>query len=253
VGKRITANGVDTYYERQGSGEPLLLMHGALSSSHDLEALTAGLAKHFDVIAPDRRAHGRTPDVEGPLRYENMADDMIAFMDALRIDDAHLVGYSDGANVGVIMAISNPDRVRKLVSISGNYRSEGLTEEARAQFRDMQSEHVPQLVEAYGALNPDGVAHFPIVLEKTKTMILNEPRITPDLLGKIAAPTLVVAADDDMITLDHTVELFHAIAGAQLAIVPGASHLMPFEKPELLLDLVTTFLDETESTKIQMF
>ena len=253
MGERITANGVDTYYERHGAGEPLLLMHGALSSSHDLEGLAAELAKHFDVITPDRRAHGRTPDVEGPLGYEIMADDTIAFMDALGIDRAHLVGYSDGANIGMIMAINHPDRVRKLVSIGGNFRPEGVPEEARAQFRDMQPEHAPQMVEAYGALSPDGSEHFPIVLEKTKRMILNEPQLTTVLLAKIGAPTLVMSADDDLMTLDHTLELFRAIPGAQLAVVPGASHLVPFEQPQRVLDIVVTFLEQTESTKLPMF
>jgi pimeloyl-ACP methyl ester carboxylesterase len=255
MGERVTANGVDTYYERRGAGEPLLLMHGAFSSSQDLDGLTENLAAYFDVIAPDRRAHGRTPDVDGLLGYGVMADDTIAVMDALGIESAHVVGYSDGANVGLIMAIEHPERVRKLVSISGNFRPDGMPAEVRAYWRELQAADAPPLVsEAYAALSPDGIAHFPIVLEKTKAMFLNaEPRLAQEMLGKIAAPTLVVAADDDMISLDHTIELFRAISGTQLAIVPGASHLMPFEKPQQLLDLVTTFLRETESTKIAMF
>lgn len=242
------------YYARQGDGEPLLLMHGGFGSSQDMDGLAAELARHFDVIAPDRRAHGRTPDVAGPLGYTIMAEDTVAFMDALAIDRAHVVGYSDGANIGMIMAIEHPGRVRKLVTISGNFRPEGVPEEARAQFRQMTAADAPpSMTEAYAALSPDGGDHFPVVLDKMKAMLLNEPNLTPELLARIVSPTLVVAADDDLITLDHTIELFRAIPGAQLAIVPGASHLMPFEKPQLLLDLVRTFLNETESTKIAMF
>ena len=129
-GQYVTANGVKTYYEVHGEGEPLLLLHGGAVPAIESFALqTPELAKHFKVILPERRGHGRTADVDGPITYDLMAQDTIAFMEALAIKSAHLVGWSDGANVGMLVAISRPDLVKKLVSISGNFHVDGLTQQ----------------------------------------------------------------------------------------------------------------------------
>ena len=253
MGDRITANGVDTYYERAGSGEPLLLLHGLFSSSADMAMHAAKLAERFDVLSPDRRAHGRTPDVAGPITYEIMADDTIAFMDALGIESAHVVGYSDGGIIGLHMAIQHPNRMRKLVAISANVSLDGLTEEAQSFFLQTPAEAAPAaLVDPYAAASPDGAEHFPEVWRKLQTMLGEMPPITPEMLVRIASPTLVMCADDDMIRLDQTIEIFRSIPGAQLCVVPGTSHLMPFEKPELMLNIVETFLTETGSAKIEL-
>jgi pimeloyl-ACP methyl ester carboxylesterase len=93
VSDHVDANGVHTYYEEHGSGEPLLLRHGGLSSADDIGMQTSALAEHYRVVLPERRAHSRTPDVDGPITYELMADDTIAFMEALGTGPAHLVGW----------------------------------------------------------------------------------------------------------------------------------------------------------------
>jgi pimeloyl-ACP methyl ester carboxylesterase len=254
LGNRVTANGVDTYYERVGAGEPLLLLHGLFSSSSDMAEHAAKLAERFDVIAADRRAHGRTPDVAGAITYEIMADDTIAFMDAIGVEQAHVVGYSDGAIIGLHMAIREPERLNRLAAISANITLDGLTAEAQAFFLETPAESAPAvMVDTYGALSPDGREHFPVVWKKLQTMLRELTPITPAMLGSIACPTLVMCADDDLIRLDQTVEIFRGIAGAQLCVVPGTSHLMPFEKPELMLGIVTAFLTETGSSKIEMF
>jgi pimeloyl-ACP methyl ester carboxylesterase len=253
VGERITANGVDVYYERAGRGDPLLLLHGLLSSSSDMAMHTEKLAEHFDVLTADRRAHGRTPDVAGPITYEIMADDMISFMDALGIESAHVVGYSDGAIVGLHMAIAHPERIRRLVAISANVTLDGLTEDAKTFFLDTPADAVPDaLIDGYRALSPDGKGRFPVVWKKLQAMLREMTPISPGVLGQIARPTLVMCADDDLIRLDQTIEIFRAIPGAQLCVVPGTSHLMPFEKPELMLGVVAGFLTETGSSKIEM-
>jgi pimeloyl-ACP methyl ester carboxylesterase len=100
------------------------------------------------VIVPDRRGHGQTPDVEGPISYDLMADDTIAFMDTLGTGPGHLVGWSDGGNVGVLVAIKRPDLVRKLVVMGANFSAEGLMPEAAEAFRpDSDTSIVPAMRE----------------------------------------------------------------------------------------------------------
>jgi len=242
-GAYVDAGGVNTYYESHGEGEPLLLLHGGLCTIETFFGQTPELAKHFRVILPERRGHGRTADVDGPITYDAMAADTIAFMEALGIDSAHLVGYSDGAIVGMLVAMRRPDLVRKLVSISGNFDCDGLTEEGRAFFETSQAEtFIPMLVDLYRKASPDGPEHWPVVFEKMRRMFLSEPKISTAQMGSIKAPTLVMAADRDLMTLEHTLALFRAIPNAQLCVVPGATHALLFEKAAAVNAAVLGFL-----------
>ena len=237
------AGNVRMYYEEHGEGESLLLMHGGACTIEIFSELTPELANRYKVILPERRGHGRTADVEGPISYDLMAQDTIAFMEAAGIISAHLVGYSDGAVVGILVAMSRPDLVKKLVPISGGFDVNGLTKEALAFLQSITPETFPQrLVEMYKQTTPDGPEHFPIVLEKLKGMMLEEPKILRENLSRIAAPTLIMAGDRDMITLEHTIELFRAIPKAQLCIVPGSSHGLVLEKPRLVAQAILDFL-----------
>lgn len=242
-GAYVDVGGVNTYYEAHGEGEPLLLMHGGLCTIETFFGQTPELAKRFRVILPERRGHGRTADVDGPITYDAMAADTIAFMRALGIESAHIVGYSDGAIVGVLVAIRRPDLVRRFVSISGNFDCDGLTDEGQAFIESMQPDtFIPMLADLYAKASPDGPEHWPVVFEKMRRMFLNEPKISPAELGSIKAPTLVLAADRDLMTLEHTLALFQAIPNAQLCIVPGTTHALLFEKPAVVNMAVLDFL-----------
>ena len=242
-GAYVDAGGVNTYYESHGEGEPLLLLHGGLCTIETFFGQTPELTKRYRVILPERRGHGRTADVDGPITYDAMAADTVAFMEAIGIESAHLVGYSDGAIVGMLVAIRRPDLVRKLVSISGNFDCDGLTDEGRAFFESMQPDmFIPMLVDLYAKASPDGPEHWPVVFEKMRRMFLSEPKISTAQLGSIKAPTLVMAADRDLMTLEHTLALFQAIPNAQLCIVPGATHALLFEKPAVVNAAVLAFL-----------
>jgi len=242
-GQYVIANGVNTYYEVHGDGEPLLLMHGGTLTIESFREQTPALAKQFKVILPERRGHGRTADIEGPISYDLMAQDTIAFMEVLGVASAHLVGWSDGANVGMLVAISRPDLVKRLVSIGGNFDARGVTEGFAAYMREATAEtYFPPAVEMYKQTSPDGPEHWPVVFEKIKRMWLNEPRIAPQDLARIRAPTLVMSGDNDWIKLEHTIDLFRAVPGAQLCVVPGTTHLLLLEKPELVNRLIIDFL-----------
>ena len=128
-GSYVDANGVHTYYEVEGTGDPLILLHGGLCAIETLAGLGAGLAERYQVYRPERRGHGRTPDVEGPFSYGQFADDTIAFVEALGLESVHVVGFSDGATVGLLMALRRPDLVRSLVHIGQQANPSGMPAE----------------------------------------------------------------------------------------------------------------------------
>jgi pimeloyl-ACP methyl ester carboxylesterase len=132
MGQYVMAGNVRMYYEEHGEGEPLLLMHGGACTIETFYGLTPELANRYKVILPERRGHGRTADFPGPISYDLIAQDTIAFLEATGITSAHLVGYSDGADVGMLVAMSRPDLARKFVSVSGNFDVNGMTKESIA-------------------------------------------------------------------------------------------------------------------------
>ena len=230
---------VRTWYDDHGDGKPLVLMHGGLTDSRFLEPNLGPLAERFHVYTPDRRGHGRSPDVEGPITYQLMADDTIAFLEQVVGGPVHLVGHSDGAVVAMLVAMQRPELVRRLVMISGGFDKSG---EAAPDMEFDSDEVVQFLGPAYGEVSPDGEAHFPVLAGKVGEMARNEPHVDPAELPRITARSLVMYADDDVMTLAHAVALFDALPDAELAVVPGTSHFLTQEKPHLVNALLLDFL-----------
>jgi pimeloyl-ACP methyl ester carboxylesterase len=258
AGDYVDAGGVHTYYEVAGQGEPLLLLHGGFSTIESWGAQTPALAERYRVYLPERRGHGRTPDVEGPTGFDIMARDTIAFMEALEISSAYLVGWSDGGNVGLEIALVRPDLVRKLVIIGAGddfdvVQPDGpkYTAELRAQAQHLTPDALPHMLrEAYEQLSPDGADHFRVVFEKLIAVYRSGPRHALDDLARISAPTLVMVGDDDLLTADHAAAIQRTIPDAQLAVVPGTDHLLQFEKPELVNRIILDFLAEKQAPKL---
>ena len=246
AGRTLNAGGVRTYVEEHGGGDPLLLLHGGFETVDMLPFLTGHLSKHRRVIAPERRGHGRTADQPGPITYDLMARDTLAVMDALGVEAADIVGYSDGANIAMLLALAAPDRVRRLVLVSGNFHADGMTEAFRRGLRLARADAFePHFAEAYRALSPDGPDHWPVVFEKLQRMMLEEPRLRAEDLERIEAPTLVLAGDRDYVAVPHTVAMFEAIPDARLCIVPGGSHGLLTEQPALTTRVILDFLAES--------
>ncbi|MSQ62099.1 MAG: alpha/beta hydrolase [Dehalococcoidia bacterium] len=246
-GPYLLVNGLRTYYEVHGRGTPVLLLHGGLDTIEPFRAaFLPALARAHRVVLPERRGHGRTADLPGPITYDLMMADTIAFMEALlpELRRCDIVGWSDGAIIAMLVAIRRPELVNRLVLISANYEPEGLRAELRAAIpgwtADTFSDRMPA---AYRRLSPDGPEHLPIVLEKMKRLFLQEPRLTLADLDRIVAPTLVMAGDDDLVESDHTLRLSRALRQARLAIVPGGSHELPLDQPEAVTALILDFLD----------
>jgi len=230
---------VRTWYDEHGDGDPLVLLHGGLVDARWFEPNLAPLAERFHVYTPERRGHGHTPDVDGPITYQVMADDTVAFLDAVVRGPADLVGHSDGAFVAMLVAMQRPDLVNRLVMISGGFDKSG---EAAPDMEFDVDQVVQFLGEAYGEVSPDGAAHFPVVVAKIGELMKKEPHVDPARLATITHRSLVMFADDDLMTLRHAVDMFDALPDAELAIVPGTSHFLTQEKPHLVNALVMDFL-----------
>lgn len=245
MGEYIDIAGLKTWYDTAGEGDPLVLLHGGISTNETWGAQMPAFAERFQVFAPERRGHGHTPDVEGPLNYSDMAADTIGFLETVVKQPAHLVGWSDGGIIGLLIAIDRPDLVRKLVAIGANTNPDGLPPEVKESLSpDPDAPGLEMFRSLYAASSPDGPEHWPIVFGKFLEMIAGQPDIKPDELARIKAPTLVVSGDDDMMTLEHTIALYRDVPGSELAVVPGTSHAVAFEKPDLLNRIVLDFLEK---------
>ena len=224
----LPVNGLDMYYEVHGDGEPLLLLHGGAGSIP--EKWIPLFSPHFRVIAPEQMGHGRTADlVDRAFHYHDMAEDTFEFLRLLEVESAVVVGYSDGGVIGLDMAIHHPASVSRLAVTGANASFDGYTEENKEWVRALDPPSEP-VSERYRALSPDGADHWPVVLGRMKPMWAAEPSFTEAELRSIAAPTLLIFGDRDIVTPEHAVEMFRAIPGAQLCVVPDAGHgVLPAE------------------------
>ncbi|PXY34508.1 hydrolase [Prauserella coralliicola] len=234
----VDLDGVRTWYDERGDGEPLVLLHGGFGDARTFSGNLDALADRFHVYLPERRGHGHTPDVEGPLTVSVMAADTIAFLEKVVGGAARLAGYSAGASVALAVALRRPDLVERLVLVSGAYDLDGMIYSPR----DGVGELPPELVRMYAEVSPDGVDHLPVVMEKIARAAREEPGFTEADLARIACRTLVLVGDDDLVTLEHTIALYRGIRHSELAVVPGTSHVLLLEKPAQCKAIVAEFL-----------
>ena len=235
----VQLGAVKTWYDENGAGPPLVLLHGGLVDARFFEPNLSALSEHFHVFTPERRGHGHTPDVEGPITYQLMADDTIAFLETVVGQAADLVGHSDGAFVAMLVAIQRPELVKRLVMISGGFNKSG---EAAPEPEWNVDQIAEFLGPAYGEVSPDGIDHFKVVATKIGEMAAVEPNLQASELAKVAQRSLVMFSDDDLVTPQHMVDMYAALPNAELAIVPGTSHFLIQEKPELVNKIVVDFL-----------
>lgn len=236
---RIDIDGLRTWTETRGIGDrTVVLLHGGLGNSDDLlGSIGPGLEQRFRVVAFDRRGHGYTADTDEPFHYDDMATHAIAVLERLgESSTVHLVGWSDGGIVALLVALRRPDLVDRLVLIGANFHFDGVHE------LDMGGDAPSGMVEGYAQRSPDGADHFPAVVQKFMAMVTSEPTLTTADLGRLTKPTLVLVGDDDLVRLDHTVALYEALPAGRLCVVPGASHLVVLERPRLLAEIITDFL-----------
>ncbi|MFG1922209.1 alpha/beta fold hydrolase [Cryptosporangium sp. NPDC048952] len=244
-----TVDGLRTYYETHGTGDPVVLLHGGLGNATHFTAQIPELAQHYQVIVPERRGHGRTPDADGRLTYRLMAAETSAFLDTLGIASAHLVGWSDGAMVAALVAIDRPELVDKLVLIGQYLHPDGARPEAWALLHDDDA-MTAWARDDYATLSPDGADHFDTFAAKSLRMWREDTGIPDEQIATITAPTLLLQGDDDMVRIEHSAALLTTLPEAQLGVVPGTSHGLLMEKPALANQLLLDFLGGEHPAKI---
>jgi pimeloyl-ACP methyl ester carboxylesterase len=248
---RVDAGGLDTYYEVHGAGEPLLYLHGGFNPIEMLGEILPVLAQRYRVYLPERQGQGRTPDRDGPITFQSMADDTIAFFEAVGLSAAHLAGFSDGAMVAIHVALQRPDLVRRLVLI-GQYANPDGCPPFYAELMEQFTPDTfpPMFRQMYDSLSPDGPEHFPVFFNKLKPNWLS-PGVPLERLADVQSPTLVLIGDDDCVTPEHAAAMVRALpAGSQLGVVPGTSHGLPFERPDLVNRLILDFLKDQQAEKM---
>ena len=250
-------NGLQMYYEIHGTGQPLVLLHGAFSAiGTSFGALVPGLAQARQVIAFELQAHGHTADIDRPLSLEQMADDVAAAIRYLGLERADVFGYSMGAGVALHVVMRHPDVVRKLVLASVTYELSGVH---------------PGLMEGLGEMKPEMMVGSPwhaeymqiaphpedfnTLFAKKTQMDRGIKDVPAETIRAIQAPTLLIIGDSDLVRPEHAVEMFRLLGGgvfgdmppglppSQLAILPGASHVTVMQHADLLLSIIPAFLD----------
>lgn len=226
---QVTAAGINWFYTIEGNGETALFLHGGLDTCDNYKNLLAELADGFRVIAVDRRGHGRTADTDAPFDYALMTEELAAFARNLNLPSFHLIGYSDGANIGLHMAGRFPEMVKSVVAVSGNYKglsgmSEGCLEMFDALSVEFVQTHMPEVLEQYTALNPSPTPET--FIAKTKKLWRQEIAISREILASVRVPTLIVGGDRDMVLPEQFLEMKNLIPDSSVLILPYCGHFI---------------------------
>jgi pimeloyl-ACP methyl ester carboxylesterase len=258
-GRYAFVNGLKMYYEVRGPqrGRPIVFLHGAFSNiESDFGKILPTIAKTRQVIAIEQQGHGRTADIDRPLTYEQMADDVAELLRQLRITNADFVGYSMGGGIAMYVAVRHPELVHKLVFAGGaSYDPDGF---------------YPALLEGEKKMTPDAFvgtpwlrtyqriapnkSDWPKLVEKIKVLDLSWRGLSEDQVRSIKAPTMLIVGDADVVRPEHVVKMFQLLGGgvpgdlvglprSRLAVLPATTHVTLITRTAWLLSMIPEFLD----------
>ncbi len=226
----VSVDGVRIFYARYGHGTPVVLLHGGLGNANYWGNQIAALASRYDVIAIDLRGHGRSTMTDAPMHYDRLAADVLGVMDGLGIRRAALVGWSDGAIIGLSLAMTAPDRVERLFAFGANYDLQGLI--PGGSHAAVFARYTERTAAEYRALAPRPDGYRNLVQHMTQ-MWNTEPHFSRGALASIRVPVAIADGEhDEIIRPQHTRDLAAAIRGASLIIEPGVSHFAMLQDPE---------------------
>jgi pimeloyl-ACP methyl ester carboxylesterase len=259
AGSYASVNGLEMYYEIHGTGRPLILLHGGVGAIEMFGEVLGLLAEGRQVVAVDLQAHGRTADIDRPLSFESMADDIAALIEHLGFERADVMGYSLGGGVALQTAIRHPEVVRMLVVVSTPFKRDGWYPEVLQGMGQMGPEAAEPMKQTpmyqlYASVAPKP-EDWPVLLTKLGEL-LRQDYDWSDEVAKIETPTMIVVGDADSVRTAHAVEFFELLGGgkadagwdgsgmsdARLAILPATTHYDIFSSPTLA-STVASFLD----------
>ena len=225
--------------EWANNGPALVLLHGGLSATEDWDTyILPAIESSHHVFGYDRTAHGRTGDRAGSLHFTFQTVEAIAYLEDVVKEPAHLIGWSDGGIIALMIAIQRPDLVLSIIAIGANYHFDNgggpipdwpITDEDRAE---------------HAMRSPDTPAALDEKVSRMRRIWNSEPTMTLTDLAKIQCPALILAGDDELFSIEHTGSMYEAIPEGQLAIIPGTSHFVIKEKPELVQAIIKQFLSD---------
>ncbi|OOQ57513.1 alpha/beta fold hydrolase [Mucilaginibacter pedocola] len=240
VGKYADIRGFKMYYEVYGKGEPLLIIHGNGGSIGDFRYQIPYFAKNYMVILADSRKQGKSTDATDSLSYEMMADDLNGLLDNLKVKSANVIGWSDGGIEGLLLAMRNPDKVKKLAVTGANLWPDTTAVD----------NYVADFVMKQNIVGADSVKKMknPSVEIKNQLKLLHllsyEPHITREALHKISCPTLVIGGDHDVIKAEHTLAIAKSIPQSYLWILPNSGHSTPIFYRDMFNQVIGDFLSK---------
>ena len=236
--KFLTIDGHKIWCKQWGNhGEPVVLLHGGLSNTENWERqILPAVEKTHQPFAYDRTAHGRTKIRDGFMHFNFQVDEFIAYIEKVVKKPVHVIGWSDGGNIGLLASIKRPDLIKSLVGIGMNYTYKGgisfdlnnvsVSDEEKASFAKMSKQDPELLI---------------TIIRKAFKVWSSEPKLKLKDLAKVKCPVLVLAADDEPFTSELTFKMYEAIPNARLAVVPGTSHALVKEKPKLMHAIIKDF------------
>ncbi len=238
----VAVNGANIHYALYGSGnnDAVLLLHGGLGAAEDFGGQIDALAATYKVIAIDSRGHGRSTDDDQPYGYHLMASDVMGVMDSLGLDQAAIVGWSDGGNIGLDLAIHNPDRLTKVFALGANYQTSGIRPTA---FHDaLIGAYVGHAAAQYAQISPTPDA-WEAFSGKVFAMWGGQPAYTDEQLASITVPFVIAAGVyEEAIDEAHTKRMAELIPGSQLLLIGNSSHFAHWQQVEAVNTALLEFL-----------
>jgi pimeloyl-ACP methyl ester carboxylesterase len=247
-------NGIKMYYEVHGRGEPLVLIHGGGSTIQtSFGRILPLLSPHYKIIAMELQAHGHTSDRDAPESFEQDADDVAALLRYLSISNAHILGFSNGGNTAMRIAMRHPELVNKLVAISSFYKREGMIPGFFGGMQHATIDNMPELLKKYYLEINNDEKGLLAMFTKDRDRMLHFKDWNDDELRSIESPALLICGDRDVMTTEHTVKMSRLIPTAQLMIHPGThgsciGEVCAVEEgsrmPEMTTEMILEFLDK---------
>lgn len=245
-GKQLTIQDTKIYYEEYGSGLPLLLLHGGFGSIHDFQQVIPELSNHFRVIAVDSPGHGRSEQADS-LGFELMANYISEIIDKLQLDSVYVIGYSDGGITALLLASRRHTKVKRVIASGANSKMSGLDPQVLEYLNMVNPEFIEtyqqEWLQDYQSKSPNKENWKKFVSDMTR-MYSGEEIISNAQLSGIGSSVMLVFGDQDVIKLEHGLEMYHAIPGSRFCVLPATPHEVFSAEPKLINKIGIDFLQE---------